>query len=120
MNDTVAVIAPALLGLAGGVIGSLVAPWIHWGIEKRKIRLESRREFVRSVRELLAKPPTRENLRNHPLYAQIRPHLTDMSRSLVESETVHVQLGGRGGGVNNFIPSVLDDLNKLEKKWGLL
>ena len=36
----------AFLGLVAGIVGSLVAPWVNWGIEKRKIRYQYRRQVI--------------------------------------------------------------------------
>jgi hypothetical protein len=29
-------------------------------------------------------------------------------------------MGGRGGGANNYVPHMLDDLRQLEKRWDLI
>ena len=44
----------ALIGLAGGAIGSLFAPWANWGIEKRKQKLAYRRELVAKWRRMIS------------------------------------------------------------------
>src|SRR5215203_734611 len=36
-------VVPAVLGLVAGVIGSLIAPWVQWAIEKRRDR--QKRQF---------------------------------------------------------------------------
>lgn len=113
-------VIPALIGLLGGVVGSLIAPWVHWRIEKRRLLYQSRLEFVRAARELLSQPPERSELRNAPVYSRLRPYLSDLTREIVESETIHVQIGGRGGGANNYVPSMLDDIRKLEEEWELI
>ncbi len=113
-------VIPALIGLLGGIVGSLIAPWVHWGIEKRRLRFQARLEFVRAARELLAKPPDRGELRNAPVYSRLRPYLSERTKEIVESETIHVQVGGRGGGANNYVPHMLDDIRKLEERWELI
>ena len=114
-------VIPALIGLVAGLIGSLIAPWIHWGIEKRRMLLESRRSLIKSARiEMSAPVPPRERFREKPIYSQIRPHLSDKTIELIESDTVFIQQGGRGDGANNYSAKVLDDILALEKKWELL
>jgi hypothetical protein len=39
MEEFIKVAIPTLIGLITGTIGSLIAPWVSWGIEKRKLRL---------------------------------------------------------------------------------
>jgi len=77
---------PAFTGLIAGAIGSIVAPWVQWGIEKRKLR----------------------------------PFLSERTREEIESDTITVQLSGRGSGTNNYKPHVLDELRTLASKWKLL
>ena len=40
----------AALGLISGVIGSLIAPWVHWGIEKRQTRRAARYDLMHEAR----------------------------------------------------------------------
>ncbi|EKO3534945.1 hypothetical protein K1L80_001514 [Vibrio fluvialis] len=43
-------IIAAFLGLISGVIGSLIAPWVHWGIEKRQTRRAARYKLTHEAR----------------------------------------------------------------------
>src|SRR5215212_3297925 len=45
---------PALLGLVAGVVGSLVAPWVHWTIERRRVRLHRRQQLIEDLRYALS------------------------------------------------------------------
>ncbi|ENM5907642.1 hypothetical protein LPR20_003847 [Vibrio mimicus] len=40
----------AVLGLISGIVGSLIAPWVHWGIEKRQTRRAARYELMHEAR----------------------------------------------------------------------
>ncbi|HMN55734.1 MAG TPA: hypothetical protein PKE15_00685 [Ottowia sp.] len=114
-------VIPALIGLVAGLIGSLIAPWVHWGIEKRRTLLESRRSLITSARiEMSAPVPPRERFREKPIYSRIRPHLSEETIKIIESDTIFIQQGGRGDGANNYSARVLDDILELEKKWKLL
>jgi len=35
-----------IIGLIIGIIGTLFAPWVKWGIEKKKIKLNRRIELI--------------------------------------------------------------------------
>jgi hypothetical protein len=49
MNDTIYVaVIGGLSGLITGAIGSLVAPWVNWGIEKRRKKMDRHRELIAS------------------------------------------------------------------------
>jgi hypothetical protein len=111
---------PALAGLIAGAIGSLIAPWIHWGIDKKKTQHLARREFIAAARRALEADSGKHEFRESAIYSQLRPFLSEKTRKEIESDTVTLQIGGRGSGANNFKPRVLDELHVLEKKWKLL
>lgn len=120
MDDLLKVVIPAFFGLVAGMIGSLIAPWVNWGIEKRKLKLAARREFIALARKTVQATESKNEFREHAIYSQLRPFLVERTRELIESDTITIQTGGRGGGVNNYKPQIFDDLHTLEKKWDLL
>ncbi len=119
MEEIVKVVVPAVVGLIAGAIGSLIAPWVNWGIEKRKLQLAARREFIAAARKALDDSPSKRDFRESGFYSQLRPLLSASVRESIESDTIVVQLGGRGSGADNFVPQVLDEIHALEKKWEL-
>lgn len=120
MEALLKVALPALVGLIAGAIGSLIAPWVNWGIEKRKLRLAHRRDFIAAVRHALEARPDNREFRESAHYSQLRPYLSARTREGIESDTIMIQNGGRGEGVNNLRTHVLDELHALERQWGLL
>lgn len=120
MEEFLKIAVPAFVGLVSGAVGSLIAPWVNWGIEKRRAKLEARRRFIADARAELQHNPDKKKFRESVLYSRLRPHLSERTSKEIESDTVTVQMGGRGGGTNNFIPRVLDDIRELETKWKLL
>jgi len=120
MEALLKIAIPALVGLIAGTIGSLIAPWVNWGIEKRKLRLNAQREFVATARRELQARLEKEKFRESIIYSQLRPFLSERTWKEIESDTITIQRGGRGSGANNYLPRVLDDLHALEQKWGLL
>jgi hypothetical protein len=47
MSDTIlTAVIGGIAGLITGTIGSLIAPWVHWGIEKRRSQAERRRALI--------------------------------------------------------------------------
>jgi hypothetical protein len=126
------VIISAIAGLISGVIGSLVAPWINWRIENKKLTRKSREDLIRSAREALEKDDLSNNeFRHLPIYSRIKPYLSEQAVKAVEGEfsndgplsreAVRIVLGdGRNSGLNPFKNKVLDELTLLEKKWGLI
>jgi len=103
-----------------GAIGSLIAPWVNWGIEKRKLRLAARRDFIASARLELDADLDKHKFREGVLYSRLSPFLSENTRREIESDATTVQTGGRCAGVNNYFPLTLDDLHVLEQTWKLL
>jgi len=120
MEEFLKIAVPAFVGLVSGAIGSLIAPWINWGIEKRRSKLDDRRRFIADARAELQHNPDKKKFRESVLYSRLRSHLSERTSKEIESDAVTVQVGGRGSGANNFIPRVLDDIRVLEAKWDLL
>lgn len=50
----VAAVVGGVAGLATGALASVVAPWVNWGIERRRLRLERRQELIAEWRTGLA------------------------------------------------------------------
>src|ERR1051326_3448094 len=89
----------ALIAFAGGVFGSLFAPWATWGVEQRKQRLQYRRELIVKRRAMLQELRNglqetlrkggdldyidldmhhltfRYRLENHPDFPSLRPYI---------------------------------------------
>jgi len=78
-------VVPALLGLIGGVIGSLVAPWVQWAVEKRRGRTDHRRELIRQWRMDFEEFEYDEHrLGDSASYSAVRPHLRPEVRDAIE------------------------------------
>lgn len=123
MTDPVlTVFISAFAGLISGVVGSLIAPWVHWGVEKRRGRLASRRETIAAWRLALA-PESFDwpSFRESSAYAMLRPHLSEHLEKQMQGEVLRIQNGGRGTGVNNWRPQLLDLVSEIERvKWKLV
>lgn len=120
MEEILKIAVPAITGLIAGTVGSIIAPWVNWGIEKRKLRFAAKQKLIADTRRLLESPPNKETFRDSSIYSQLRPFLTDATRKIIEDDIIYVNLGGRGAGANNYKVLVLDELNLLEKDWKLL
>ena len=114
-------IVNGLNGLIGGAIGSLIAPWIHWGIEKRKIRHQKRIDLFKEVREYVQRPDyDRINFRETVIYSQIKVFLDSKIVKKIEnpSNEIIIEIGKmRGSGIQNYKNEILDNLTKIENRW---
>lgn len=112
---------PALFGLIGGVVGSLVAPWVHWAIEKRRSKSEYRRQLIAQWRrEIDAFDWDYDDFGNSTTYGGIRPHMSPETVKNFEAQrTFHVPPdGGRGELLKKQWAS--DEVSRIESEWDLL
>lgn len=109
-------IIAALLGLVAGVVGSLIAPWVQWAVEKRRSTLAYRADTIRRWREAVDGDP--RGFLNTSQYASLRPHLKKEVLSRVEDHRTHIAAGGRGGDAKKQM--LLDEIARIEREWGLL
>ena len=110
-------VIPGIIGLVGGVIGSLIAPWVHWGVEKRKIRQQKRRELINSCRVMLAANIDQKTFQETELYSKLRPHLYQLTIEAIEKET---RSEDSQDDKEVFKEPVLGDLARIEKEWVLI
>jgi hypothetical protein len=118
------IIISAIIGLFTGVIGTFFAPWANWKIEKRKIKHQKRIEMINIVREFVQQIDyDRSNFRETAIYSQIKPFLDKdiINKIEISSRKITIDVGDlRGSGVQNYKNEILDNLTRLEKKWGLI
>ena len=125
--DITQYVIPAVAGLLSGALGSVVAPWINWGIEARRERMKSRRALLEEARQLLTDPPPVAAFRKLPIYFKIRHLLSPATKKTVAgefgergNEVIRVVVGGPHGGLNPYAHQVLQDLSIAEREWGLI
>ncbi len=140
-------IVVVLISLISGAIGSLIAPWVNWGIEKKKLLLNERRSTIEKVRKLVIQEYTNfekktkdlvtkrirvdkiypdavtyfDTLNKHPIFHKIVPHLELNTLSVLKNSELF-KLEDRGadlGGLPTPFQIVLDNLSKIEKEWDL-
>ncbi len=104
-------IIAAILGIIGGVAGSMFTPWAKWQFEKKRQRYQNRIKFLKDARDLAYR--TRDNFGffiTIEYYSQIRPYLP---KKLIQKWEV-------GQDFKEGYPELLDLLSDLEKKWDIL
>ena len=111
------IIISAIVGLITGALGSLLAPWVNWGIEKKKALRAKRENLINSIRSYLAKnDPKNEEFLNSLDYIQIRPFLTkEFIGELEDHDKVIIKILFRGYYQEQFF----EQLDAIEEKWKL-
>jgi hypothetical protein len=104
-------IIAAILGIIGGVAGSMFTPWAKWQFEKKRQRYQNRIKFLKEARDLAYR--TRGNFGffiTIEYYSQVRAYLP---KKLIHKWEVSQDF-------KDGYPDLLDVLSDLEKKWGIL
>lgn len=127
-------VVPAVLGLAGGVVGSLIAPWVQWAIEKSRDRQRYRRELIQRWRQAIDENIavgrdiwSVDRFSQTADYAMMRRYLSSESQKWIDTSIQERRKWYRDAGIDVWIEVVkvrrrnfLGELATLEKKWGLV
>jgi hypothetical protein len=111
------IVISAAVGLVSGAIGSLVAPWINWRIEKVRLKTEYQRKRIEEWRAAIEQANSFEDIRYTSAFAEIRQHMNkaDLDRLF----TVWISTGD----INTEklkLSKLLEVVNEVEKKWKLI
>lgn len=125
--DIAPLVVSAITGLVSGTFGSLVAPWINWGVEAQRERTKARRALLEEVRLAMTAPPPVSHFRKTPLYSRIKHLLSDETNACIAgtfdehgNEVIQVVVGGAHGGIHPFAHKVLDEMSRIERQWKLV
>jgi hypothetical protein len=122
MSDQLwAALIGGVAGLASGALVSLVAPWVNWGVEKRRLRLMRRRELVDQWRAGLAEAESAdvfgaEAIEHLVWYQSLRRHLDPWDGSTPADRTVVVTPTGSRSGTAVQIDNAIE---KQARIWGI-
>ena len=112
-----------LYGAAGvviGTIGTLILPWVKWGLEKIRLRHDERKRFIADIRNIVEDQDfSHEPLIDNSIYFKLKPHL---DKQLIED----IEFRGIATAIILGRPSIeikyrlLDAISKLEREWGII
>jgi len=106
-------IISAIIGLIAGAIGSLIAPWVNWGIEKKKIRLEERKIMLQHVRGELNKYNWNiVNFKNSVEYSMVKEYLDIDIVKLIDD--------CKSGNDSELKNEILNNITRIQHQWGLI
>ena len=122
MNEKVLFyLVAAVIGVVGGFIGSLIAPWVQWGVEKRRDRQAKRRELIRACRSVLSTEIDKKTFRETELYSQLKPHLyKKVIHELEGDESADTSSEDADHRTVDFKQSLLEDIARIERDWILI
>jgi len=106
-------IISAIIGLICGAIGSLIAPWVNWGIEKKKIRLEQRKIMLQHVRGELNKYNWNiVNFKYSVEYSMVKEYLDIDIVKLIDD--------CKSGNDSELKNEILNNITRIQHQWGLI
>lgn len=112
--STLNTIISAVAGLVAGTIASLIAPWINWGIEKRRMRRQKRQGLLTQLRSYLESPSNRPDILEQKEYLQLKRHMRQETVNKLEEGDPPRRMDREKRKV------LLDELHHLEDKWGIV
>jgi hypothetical protein len=128
MNNFSQYVLPPVLGFIAGAIASIIVPWVNWGIEKRRMKLNNRKKLIKDVRACLFKfNSNHEGFIVMPEYGRIKHYLSKSTRHRLE--TIPIKITGSGSITitsklriydDDYPDFVLDELHELEKRWEIM
>lgn len=114
----------AAAGLASGVVGSLIAPWVQYAIESKRKRIEYRQNLIKEIRELVDRASTIAEIRRSSFWGFISENLTSEEREKVFPKSIKLSLAS-----GLYSDSLTEDderkvgisemLSRLEVEWKL-
>jgi predicted YcjX-like family ATPase len=108
-----------------GFVAGLFTPWVKWGIEKRRLKLQHRRELVarwRRMIQTIAQSPAETDvdvtrlLESHEDFYSLQPHLSSKALGQIHRGTTWLA----GSTIGAALQYMLDDIARIEKEWGLV
>ena|ERR1043165_349054 len=117
-------IISAIAGFASGLIASLIAPWVKWNIEKKKIKFENKRKLIESWRNTIGNNFDPTTFRETVAYSQMKNYLTDTIKKELDppdfdnnKPVLHLR---SGIGRDSLKDRLLEAVSVIERKWGLI
>jgi hypothetical protein len=124
METFISKILPAILGFLAGIAGSLFAPWVNWGIEKKREKLKYKRELIKCWREYVDRHFDWNTFRDTSMFSEMKPFLSETI--LNELDPPDFEKGTPIINVRSPIgrdtlkSRLLDEITRIETKWKLL
>jgi hypothetical protein len=117
----VQILLTGLIGLISGAIGSLIAPWVKWGIEKRKMRFEYRIKVIDDIRALVKiEPFDRVKIINSSSYKIIKEDLSKSTIDELERPINQIKVYVGHHPIDPERNAILEDIVRLQKKWKIV
>lgn len=125
MNDKLLLsLVAAVSLLVGGLVTSVLAPWVKHRIERKSAEIDRKRQLISDWRQMIIVITNETNnpdevralLQNHPAFLSLEPHLTDEARRAAYARSFTVAAGVE---VPYPLHVIKNDISRIETAWGL-
>src|ERR1035437_1403612 len=104
-----------IIGLFTGAVGSLIAPWINWRIEKKKNERMEKEKLIENLRlYVLRKDPKDIEFINSIDYIRIRPYLSNKFVEELENSNETVIL--MGATRSKYQSELLEQIDRIDEE----
>ena len=111
-----------LIGFFSGAAGSLIAPWIHWGIEKRRDKRTIRRDLIIKTRQhISSKSFSGFQFSKETYFIQLKPYFEEKVIDWIEEFERYYEVVDDNSTMHEDLKvEILKQLQRIEKNWGSL
>ena len=115
------IILTSFIAIISAIIGSLVTPWVKWGIEKRKKRFEYRILVLNELKKIADKNEfNRIEFINSPYYQSIRNKFSEQLRKTIERPLNSIIIYTGDNAIYAEKEMILSQIASIEKKWKII
>lgn len=115
------IIIPAIAGLISGTIASLIAPWVKWGIEKRKLKREYQIKMINEWKDIILRADfDRRNLLSNPSYGVLSSLLRKEVKEELERPSNHITVMMDSPVSDHDKIMLIQEVGRIEREWDLV
>jgi len=123
MDDKlVLALVAAASAIVGGLVTSVVAPWVKHKLERSHSELARKRKLVADWRQMITEIAGKTDeqdeaqslLQNHPAFLSLEPHLSEEARRAAYGRNFTVAVGVH---VPYPLHVIKNDISRIEKAW---
>jgi hypothetical protein len=111
-----------------GAVASLALPWSKWGVEKRKLKHNEKRELIKSWHEIANDYSTGncDDIIDHKNYFSLRAYLSDEAIRLFEvrdrNTVINIDIAKikSGASGDETLRLLLEEIKRIQKEWKML
>ncbi|MEW5768780.1 MAG: hypothetical protein AB1831_00300 [Pseudomonadota bacterium] len=118
-------VVAAISAAVGGVITSVLAPWVKHRIERKATEIDRKRQLISDWRQMVITIANSTSepgkacvlLQSHPAFLSLEPHLSEEARRVAYAPPYVIEVGVE---IPYPLQVIKEDIMRIEKSWGLV